>query len=192
MKASIISIIILIQCSNGFSQISIKDVSSIGNLKEVKNLYHFLLSHPVDTSKDWMSKPDQLKFYDSVVNKFFDRPAMLKEFDKIKLANIQTQYVVLHGANQLIDYFSDDSIFIEGKLGYFKKNPHDDKMDLDKLKNDYFAGFIIHDKFYPAVEMRLQESGKLLYLLPMIWFDDTAGQILKNYLKKKISSSRAK
>ena len=142
MKTSIISIIIIFKCFNGFSQISIKDVSGIDNLKEVKNLYHFLLSHPVDTSKDWMSKPDQLKFYDSALNRFFDRQAMMKEFDKIKLANMQTQYVVLHGTNQLIDYFSDDSIFIESKSEYYKKNSHDNNVDLDILKNDYFGDLL--------------------------------------------------
>ena len=191
-ETSIISIIILFQCFNGFSQISIKDVSRFGNLKEVKNLYHFLLSHPVDSSKDWISKPGQLKFYDTGVNRFFERQAMMKTFEKIKLANLQTQYIVLHGANQLIEYFSDDSIFIERKSEYYKKNPPDANADLDKLKNDYFAGFIVHDKFYPAIEMRLQESGKLLYLLPIVWFDKTEGEILKNYSRKKIKSSRVK
>ena len=186
MKVLIIIIIFLFQCFIGFSQISIKNVPDNGNLKEAKSLYHFLLAHPVDTSRDWMSKPDQLKFYDSVVNRFFDREAMLKEFDKMKLVNIQTQYVVLYGIDRLIEYVPADSIFIERKLKYYKKNPHDDNMNLDKLKNEFFAGFIIHDKFYPMVEMRLQESGKLLFLLPMIWFDDAEGKIVGDFLNRQI------
>jgi hypothetical protein len=191
MKKGIISIIIVVYSIKVFPQTSIKNISGGSNLKEVKNLYHFLLTRPVDTSKNWMFIPEQIKFYDSAVNLFFDREAMLKIFDSLKLGNINLQYAVLHGVNSVINYVSPESIFIEKKLEYYKKNPPGQNIDSNKLRNDLFAGFIINEKFYPLVEMRLEESGKLLFLLPMIWFDDAEGKIVSDFLNRHSKSFKS-
>lgn len=198
MRMLILLLLMFMRYEPVFSQIVFKNIES----KVIRNTFtrfrDFLIRHPTDTIGGEVRKnnPEERSFYDTVINTFFNRSEMIREFSDNKsgydFSSLMTmQYQILHNIDKTIDQVRGDSIFVMKSSEYYKLKNLDTGINLSQIKNRYLAGFIINNETYPMVDVGFDSKGNsFVMMLPMLYFDAEAGRIVRNFLERQQRSIR--
>jgi hypothetical protein len=191
MKINTFFAFIILQYHTGYSQIVFNgvDQSKQSKLIQVRN---FFVSRPaIDFGIDSGTiNPELLTTYDTAINIFFNYEQMIKEFNDYKGGSKfeylkYYQYRALNGIHKMIDYVREDSILVMKKKDYMVKYEPLNSLDSSQLDNFFLGGFIINGEYYPMIEMKFDKSDKLIFIMPMIYFDTDKAEVIKNFLKRQ-------
>lgn len=150
------------------SQIHFEDVD-VRSKQSILELYTYLAAHKTDTARLVDTTGNRFMFYDAVVNNFFDRAEMQKQFVKFGY-NAYLQYEILRGMDVQIDAVKADSILVISGRSYLKKYKQEVARDLDQ-PNHFIAGFLQPGGLFPALDIKLNNKGKFVYAVPILHFE---------------------
>jgi hypothetical protein len=191
MKSGFLLIVIFLQSFYGYSQIIFSGLDQNRQSKLIQLKSFFISRSTIDFGADsGFIKPGLLKMYDTVINSFFNYEQMIKEFNNYeggyKLEYLKYyQYRALNGIDKIMDYVQEDSIVIMNKKEYLIKYQPMEKPDTNQINDIFVGGFTINGDYYPMIEMKFDKFDKLVFIVPMIYFDNDKANVVYAFLKRQ-------
>ena len=195
MKGRMLIILLILQSFLTNSQIVFKYVD-MNKQDHFNQLKKFFSNHiTVDFGPDSGSiRPELLKVYDSAISHFFNHEEMIKEFNDYKEGRQVEflkyyQYRALNGIDKAIDYIQEDSIFVMKKIAYLEIYEPTDTADIKQAIDLVLGGFIINGDHYPLIEMKFDKSNKLIFIMPLLYFEKDKAKIINDFMIRQKNRS---
>lgn len=151
----------------------------------VQSLYKFLKTRTTDTTltdKNFIKTKGSI--YDSVTDLFFNTALTDKLFREKEYGDIRFQHQILYAIDKAIDYVPADSIYLiaaDFKNGDASQNN----------KNLYVAGYLIDGKRVPMLDIQANESGRFVFIMPYIYFDQIQGKLINDFILRNKNATKS-
>ncbi len=152
----------------------------------VSSLYLFLKSRATNTSlkeEDFANTSGSI--YDTITKKFFNESLALKELKEKEIGDLRFQHQLLYGIDKSLDLVPEDSMFFVSADRSFEVLTQEEKELLTSERNKYVAGYLIKGKLYPLLNIKMDDSGKFIYILPFIYFDQSLSKDIDAFIARQ-------
>lgn len=176
MRREFFLLVFFLQSFCGFSQIRFIQVEG-NRQKKLAQLTEFLISRPaISWSGDSaIVQTEKEKICDIIMNTFFSKTQGSVQAITCK---------ALNNIDKILDYIPADSIFVMNE-DYIKQYEKEGSIDTNELDDRFVGGFSINSYYYPVLEIKFDQSDKLVFIVPIIYFDKGKSEIIEAFLDRQ-------